>query len=238
MTSWARLTWQAPDPGALAAELEACLGPIAWTGTVAGGGRVLRLGGGDLEVVPWRREAPDDEPHPAGRLVFEPLEPGAGEPDPGAAVSAVSSMDLIGVGWATVELDRAEAELDPWLDPAPADAADGATSAETAPSAVEVPEPHLGARTRVRRSPGLPGEALVLGEPVTEGRLAACLARDGEGPCTLYLAPAEGLDAWREAAAARGVVLSAVRDGPLGRSVLLARAASGPHLIVVDRPRP
>ena len=149
----------------------------------------------------------------------------SGDADASAgAILATPALALAGVCWATVELDRAEAELDPWLEPAevPGDAT----------------EPHLGARTRTRRSPGLPGRALVLAEPVTEGRLAASLARDGEGPCALYLEPAEGLEAWRAAALRRGVLVSAIHDGPLGPSVLLAGIPSGPHLVVVDHPSP
>jgi hypothetical protein len=178
------------------------------------------LGPADLELVPWRREGPADEPGAAGRLVFEPLE--------GEALGRVSddgpedpSMALAGVVWATVELDRAAVELDQWLDPAVDGRADD-------------PEPHLGARTRPRGSAGLPGDTLVLAEPSTEGRLAASLARDGEGPCAIYLRPRGGLDAWLGEARRRGVGVSSVRVGPLGRSVLLPGAAAGPHLIVVD----
>ena len=236
MTAWARLTWQAADPAALAAELAQRLGPGATARAEPGSARVVHLDDGDLDLVPWRRETADDDPRPAGRLVFEPVdhadvEPeaiGDGEAGGAARVLASPALRLAGVGWATVELDRAEAELEPWLDPV--------TVARDATH--EAPEPHLGARTRVRRSPGLPGEVLVLAEPVAEGRLAASLARDGEGPCAMYLEPAEGLQAWRAAAATRGIVTSKVRPGPLGASVLLAGSASGPHLIIVDRPRP
>lgn len=88
----------------------------------------------------------------------------------------------------------------------------------------------------------------MLAEPVTEGRLAASLARDGEGPCALYLAPFEGLEAWVAAARERGIAVSPVRSGPLGRSVLVTGTPpgsghppvmapdrpSGPHLVVVE----
>ena len=241
MTAWARLTWQAADPAALAADLEHRLGASAQAHEMLAGVRVLRLGDTDLELVPWRREASDDEPHAGGRLVFEPVEllagiddaagasagdTGAGGddrvPDGGDAIRATPVIRLAGVGWATVELDRAEAELDPWLAP-PEVRGDGA-------------EPHLGARTRMRPSQGLPGRVLVLAEPLTEGRLAASLARDGEGPCVLYLEPAEGLQAWLAAAVLRGVGVSAIRSGPLGPSVILTGVPSGPHLVVVAHP--
>lgn len=238
MTAWARLTWQAADPAALAADLERRLGLGAAAHPGLGGERVIRVGGGDLHVVPWRREADDDEPHPGGRLVFEPVDQGvddlaAGDDrESGRAVALLAAppFRLAGVGWATVDLDRAEAELDQWLEQA-------SGGPEVGRSAGDGTEPHLGARTRVRRSPGLPGEALVLAEPVTEGRLAASLARDGEGPCALYLEPAAGLELWLAAAASRGLGVSPVRPGPLGPSVLLAGIPTGPHLVVVDRRR-
>jgi hypothetical protein len=164
--------------------------------------------------------------------VLEPFEDGAGDVKvrPG-----VPPFTLAGVAWATVELDRAEADLEGWLAPV------GGPAAAAGP-AVEVPgatEPHLGARTRVRAAPELPGEVLVLSEPMTEGRLAASLARDGEGPCALYLVPHEGLDAWIRAARARGATLAGPAAGPFGPSVLLAGgAAAGPHVILVESPGP
>jgi hypothetical protein len=240
VTAWARLTWQAADPAALAADLERRLGASARAHALLAGARVLHLGETDLELVSWRREAPGDDPHAGGRLVFEPVDLAAAAGDAsgtgavrghdggvdadggGDAIRARPALILLGVAWATVELDRATVELDPWLEPAelPGDGA----------------EPHLGARTRTRGSHGLPGRVLLLAEPVTEGRLAASLARDGEGPCALYLEPAEGLEAWRAAAVRRGVVVSEIRPGPLGPSALLAGAPSGPHLVMVDRP--
>lgn len=218
-TRWARLTWQAGDPAALAAMLSHRLGLPA--GAVGGGGWRLDLGGEPLEVVPWRRESPRDEPSPAGRLVFEPL--AGGGPVPLAVRGA--PLTLVGVVWSTVELDRAEAELDPWLS-----AADPAHGDGDAPA-----DQHLGAHARRRRSTALPGGALVLEEPSTEGRLAASLARDGEGPCALLLAPADGLAAWTADARRRGVAVSARRPGPLGPAVLLpGQILAGPHLVIVE----
>lgn len=217
---WARLTWQAADPDALAGALAVRLG-VDGAPTGDGGWR-LDLGGEPLDVVPWRREGPGDDPRPAGRLVLEPID--GGGPVPAPAPDA--PLALAGVAWATVELERAEGELGPWLLPA-----GGADSGEAAP------DPQLGARTRVRRTVSLPGSAIVFAEPSTEGRLAASLARDGEGPCALYLRPAAGLDAWVAAARARGVKLSGRRPGPLGEAVLLPGAAfAGPHVLIADAP--
>ena len=216
---WARLTWQAGDPGALAGDLARWL--AIRPGLVDGGVWRFDLGGEALDIVPWRREGPGDEPTADGRLVFEPIAGGSDVPqrDPEARVA------LVGVAWATVELDRAEAELDPWLFAAERSAGDGDAHAD----------PHLGARTRLRHGTSLPGGTLVLAEPDTEGRLAAALARDGEGPCALYLRSAEGLDAWAAAARGRGVRLSARRRGPLGTAVLLlGRRGAGPHVLIVE----
>lgn len=79
---------------------------------------------------------------------------------------------LTGIGWATVERERAERELDP--------AADW----------VELErDPALGARRWLRAAAG--GErddpVLVILEPDTEGRLAASLARFGEAVAVVYL---------------------------------------------------
>jgi hypothetical protein len=208
MTVWARLVWQAADPVAHSAELAARLG--------------ADLAGTAFDVVPWQRESPADDPHPGGRLVFEPA---TGDTGGDAAVSSPprnqgTSLRLAGVGWATVELDRAEVELAEWL------------AAEDS-RADDADEPLLGARARVRPTDGLPGGTLVLLEPTTEGRLAASLVRDGEGPCVLYLRASGGLDAWVAAARRRDVPLSTGADGPFGAGVLVPGVdRAGPHVIV------
>jgi hypothetical protein len=218
MRLWARLTWQAADPAALVGELAHRLGLDARLADGEGQDQRLPLGFADVEVVPWRREAPTDDPVPAGRLVFEPLAGGA----PGPVVTTLPALALVGVGWATVELDRAEAELAHWLAGEPPDPDD------------DLADPHLGARARVRDADGLPGGAIVLLEPTTEGRLAASLARDGEGPCALYLWPPGGLDGWVDRAGRRGVTVGVSADGPFGATVLVPIGdAAGPHLLVV-----
>jgi hypothetical protein len=230
MMRWARVTWQVPDPAAFAPALAARLG----TSAQAGGGLgpdawTIDLGSAWLEVRPWLRESPTDHPLPGGRLVLEAVS--GGEPTPEEAVTddeataAPRPLRLAGLGWATVELDRAADELGMWLGEAPD------------PDAPDAADPLLGARARVRDAGGLPGDAVLLLEPSTEGRLAAALARDGEGPAALYLRPAAGLGAWAAAARPRGVTLSARRVGPLGGSVLVAGGpVAGPHLVIVDTP--
>ncbi len=230
MTLWARLTWQVPDPASFAPALGARLGVGVREGGGAPGAFVIPLGVALLEIRPWVRESPQDEPRDAGRLMLEPVPGGEDAPAGADGVPLV----LAGVGWATVELDRAEADLGPWLGEAdpPAGGAGGGP-----PAAVR--DPQLGAVARVWRGGGLPGDRFVLLEPDTEGRLAASLARDGEGPCTIYLRPAVGLAAWAAGARDRGVALGTTQVGPLGSArLVLGGPVAGPHLLLVDAPRP
>jgi hypothetical protein len=113
---------------------------------------------------------------------------------------------LVGVGWATVDLDRTVAGL-----PDPA-AAGPLTD-----------EPALGARARVVWMGLL---ALVLLEPSTEGRLAAALARRGEGVACLYVQGADPASGGRTTAlGVPGRLLP--HDRPWGPFVLLVAHAPG-----------
>ncbi|MFN8631608.1 MAG: hypothetical protein U0838_15205 [Chloroflexota bacterium] len=216
---WARLTWQAGDPAAWAKTLGLRLGLTPRR--LDGGAWRFDLGGELLDIVAWQREGPKDELSAEGRLVLEPISGGGAAPSP----RPDAALTLAAVAWSTVELDRAEADLDPWLRPADATASDGDAPAD----------PHLGANARRRRTAALPGGTIVFAEPNTEGRLAASLARDGEGPCALYLIAAGGLAAWTADARARHVQVSAKRPGPLGLAVLVAgRTVAGPHILVVE----
>jgi hypothetical protein len=233
MTLWARLTWQAAGPDRLAADLAHRLGIRARAGALAPGTWEFDLGSATLEVRPWIREGPTDDPKPWGRLMLEPVpggEPAPDQPDGGGAGTGVGdAMRLVAIGWATVDTDRAEAELDTWLGAAP----------ETGPDAGE--DPHLGAAVRLRGAGSLPGDWLAFLEPSTEGRAAASLARNGEGPCALYLLPAAGLGAWIARAREAGLPEHAAvpRGGPLGLQVALTGPPSaGPHVLVVERGTP
>jgi hypothetical protein len=135
-------------------------------------------------------------------------------------------LRVAGIGWATVELERAAGDLaaafaragmpEPRWTPAPRDELLGAmawVSREWWPAeGLEVPP------------------AVVLLEPDTEGRLAATLARFGEGVGVAYLA---------RAAAQSNVVstrLGLAAGGPLGAArLVLARPTWGPNLVVLDR---
>ncbi len=220
---WARLTWQAADAVALSGDLERWLGVPSRPHPTLPGARVIELGE-MLEIVPWRVEQQGDAPQPRGRLVLEPIVAATldGTPvpqttmAPGGPIGSPDGLEIVALAWATVDLDQAAIDLEPWL--APHD------------RTVEPPDgrdPHLGARTRVRTSAGLPGALLVLAEPDTEGRVSASLARHGEGPCAIYLRPWAGLEPWILGARARQVSLSPQRGGPLGASVLIATTVTG-----------
>jgi len=140
-------------------------------------------------------------------------------PEGGSEQSLEPVADL----WATVDLERALREH-------------GSTSAEAeAAVAAAVPDPHLGARVAV--IDGGDGGLLALAEPATEGRLAASLARNGEGPAGRYLAVRGGdtPEAYRRRAQAAGVAVSRIETGPFGPSALLiGRPVTGPHVVVVE----
>ncbi|HEU4572700.1 MAG TPA: hypothetical protein VFR93_08425 [Candidatus Limnocylindrales bacterium] len=131
----------------------------------------------------------------------------------GASGAAAEPVRLAEI-YATVELERALEAL--------------GESASHAAAAVD--EPLLGARV-VRLESGV-----ALAEPSTEGRLAATLARHGEGRAGRYLeVPVPLKDVARRAAAA-GVSVSRPAPGPFGREVLvLGGPVSGPHTLLVER---
>ena len=129
-------------------------------------------------------------------------------------------------GWATVELDRAERELLGSAGPA----------SEAAPSVAAAGAPPLtdtilGAHARRLQLPG-GDELVVLLEPSTEGRLAAALARHGEGYLVRYLLARAGAPAL---ARAGGFQLTAAARGPLGEECLvLGGPREGPFIVLVE----
>ena len=137
----------------------------------------------------------------------------------------LAALRIAGIGWATVELERAAGQI-----------ADGFTRAG-------LPEPRwspgqrdelLGATAWVSREWREPGAddptAVVLLEPDTEGRLAATLARFAEDVGAVYLVrrpDGPNVDPTR---------LGRPAGGPLGSArLVLARPAWGPNVVVLDR---
>lgn len=136
-------------------------------------------------------------------------EPLTGDDDGGPAPLAV--------GWATVELDRAAAELAGLLVP-------GETFRDAPDSEL------LGASCRIGRAAT---SMIVLLEPSTEGRLAAALARHGEGWCATWTRdpatpadPASPDDEWSTMA----------RPGPLGLERLERTAPGSRPFRLLARP--
>lgn len=133
-----------------------------------------------------------------------------------AAVAGPAPVELARI-WATVDLDRTLVSLGIEL---------GARAT--------MPDVLLGARVVVL-PPGPDGSSLAVAEPITEGRLAATLARHGEGPAGRYVAVLDLLGMARDRAAASGIAVSRVEDGPFGPSMLLLIGpVSGPHLILCE----
>jgi hypothetical protein len=129
------------------------------------------------------------------------------------AIRGVLGVDppelTIAIGWATVDLQRAAREFHDRFGgacrlgaPAPDDTA-------------------LGARCLPLRVVDGDMPPIVLLEPITEGRLAAALARHGEGAVATWL---------REGAGSTG---RATTDGPFGREILLDHPRAGPFRLLV-----
>lgn len=175
---------------------------LARIGLVPGADHTLRWTAGSVRLV----ASPDG----AERLVLEP-DPSAAAPAP-ADRPIDAAFELLGVGWATVEIDRA------------------ATEFPMATFAGAPDDPLLGAFARRSVADG----RLVLLEPSTEGRLSATLARWGEGPVALYLAYRGDERPFSGAGKVATAVVSTVRDGPFGPSaILLGGPITGPHVILV-----
>lgn len=154
----------------------------------------------------------------------------------------LAALRLAGIGWATVELERAAENLagafaaarlpQPDWAPAPRDAHLGATAWVGATAWFGAGGPPRGLA-----DPEMP--AVVLLEPDTEGRLAATLARFDEGVAAIYLeAPPDAAGAPPGPYPFDPARLGAPAPGPLGTGrIVLARPAWGPHIVVVNPAR-
>lgn len=127
-------------------------------------------------------------------------------------------------GWATVDLDRAEQDL------AAAFVASGSATSRDLPE-----DTLLGARCRLVTF-GVGEREVLLLEPSTEGRIAASLARFGEGPIAIYVvAPKPQFGDTVRDMGRSGLVLSAEAAGPFGRQRLVAGGPPwGAHLAVAE----
>lgn len=176
-----------------------------------------------LEIAEWD---PGRVGRAADRLEAVAPDLAADDAGPGAAGPAedspVAGASFLALGWATVDLDRAAAASsgmrwtavprDPFLgarallgEPVPA----GAATAGAA-----------GAAGAAHASRG-PATTLLL-EPDTEGRLAAVLARLGEGPAAIYLGASRDMLVRARARLTRLGVRVATTRGPLGSGMAIA----------------
>jgi hypothetical protein len=127
---------------------------------------------------------------------------------------SLEGATIVGLAWATVEIERAENELDSIIG--------GDGSWDEAPR-----DALLGARAAVRRG-GAAGTLVVVLEPDTEGRLAASLARGGEGVVAIYVMARPG-------AALVAGSFGIPAAGPLGRGRRLTGGGIGaPSIVVLD----
>jgi hypothetical protein len=123
----------------------------------------------------------------------------------------LAELPIVGIGWATVELDRAAREL-------------------VAVGAFEPAQRDVTLGAACRRSPLGDGSApvTVLLEPDTEGLVAAALARFGEGVQVAYLGPLDRADVDDTPR------LGPSRPGPLGPArLVIGRPRWGPHVLVL-----
>ena len=130
-------------------------------------------------------------------------------------------IEVIALGWGTVDLERAAGDLRRTLGP----------DLAVTPTEDAILEPHLGARGHTIGTVGADGTRLVVLEPSTEGRLAYSLARSDEGPIAAWLAVRPGVTIPARTAT------SSERLGPFGpERLLLGGPLHGPHHLVVLRP--
>lgn len=213
-----RLRWRSAQPAEAATQLATVLGLRLDT---SHGRHRLDLGSAVLDFLdlpPSGRR--DDRLEVAGVAGGE----SEGRPRAGDATRATdreervvhrappSPLVLVALGLATVDTERFAHERGWRIAPAP-------------------PDTILGAAVS-----GVEGAAdLALLEPATEGRIAASLARWGEGPAVLYLWTAD-VTAARIAISGRGGRATAISAGPFGRAfAVVVGPVWGPHLVVVER---
>lgn len=136
------------------------------------------------------------------------------------AASRLAEASLVAIGWATIDLDG------PAEPPATMAAADDPTGLLTR-------DELLGAR--VRRVGSADGIAVVLLEPDTEGRLAASLARFGEGAAVVWVASRRSAPDPIDELRQRGITLSRPAEGPFGTERLVVGGPpAGPHVLVLE----
>lgn len=144
-----------------------------------------------------------------------------------------TDLEVLAELWATVELERALSLVAAATGEAGDRAGDRAGDPADPMVGRVAEDPLLGARVVIVAVGG--GGRAAVAEPSTEGRLAATLARHGEGPAGHYVRAPVSLATVRQRAAAAGLSISRAVTGPFGTEILvLGGPNDGPHLILVD----
>ena len=169
-----------------------------------------------------------------GDVVAELVEAAAG-----LMPASLAGRRIVGIGWGTVDLERAAATLGASLG-LPVDAWTSADRDHLL-GATALLGPPLSSSVSPAPGPDSRGPRLVLLEPDTEGRLAASLARHGEGVAAVYVVATLVEGAAPSSVAAVGSpgapVRSSIAPGPLGRArLVLGGPIWGPHVIVLEAP--
>lgn len=210
------MRWVTGDVPSVQAVLGAALG-LAW------------MAGVSMAIPGLRLDLAGQRDRPGTRVVDHLEMAAADESAQGSPLdaAALAAPRLVALGWATVDLERAAAAWPAlrWRG-VPRDTLLGARGLLGDPEVV-------GEGSDQRR----PGHPLLLLEPDTEGRLAATLARHGEGPAALYVGlPPRAIAGSRARLAPLGVRL--VRgSGPFGPEIALTSPqASSPTVVLLRIP--
>ena len=210
------MRWVTHDVPFVHAVLGAALG-IAWVAGPSMAIPGLRLDVAGPRAIPGTRVADHLEMVTADESAHRsPLDP-----------AALAAPRLVALGWATVDLERA-AEAWPALRwrGVPRDTLVGARGL--------LGDPEVAGEGKDRWRPG---HRLLLLEPDTEGRIAATLARHGEGPAALYVGLSPGSIAGSRARLAPLGVRLVQGAGPFGPEIALAGPpASGPTVVLLRIP--
>jgi hypothetical protein len=204
-----RVRWAAPEPRRVRDVLER----LGFVVTSSGERLMAHLANASIAIEPSSRHGPAHGRSSWGRIVGVGPPAGRGRSPSSVSAGLATAPSLLGIGWATVDLERAIGEFEAGDDP----------KGRSKRGSDEI----LGARFATLDSATLPGVAIVFLEPVTEGRLAGSLVAGGEGPVALYLRRARGHPG-------SGITRSRAAIGPFGpERLVLGGPVAGPHLLLV-----
>ena len=228
-------------------------GCAARPGSRRGGPRGDLPVGDRIDIAGLRLEIAGCGPAPGqARARLEVIGDGAGAgqslPDAGPRTasepsdSPTSAARFLALGWATVELDRAASSWpDVRWEAAPRESLVGARSL-VGRARIRADAPPVGpVPADAARADPVPADVItiVLLEPDTEGRLAASLARHGEGPAVIYVRAPLATTSVMPARLARLGIRARAGTGPFGPEwAVHGPLASSPTLVMVPEAEP